>query len=62
MTNEEFRTDEVFIEACKLANCSPTRRQASKYRRGQGKAFKFYREAYRNVRLQTQCEGKVSAA
>ena len=38
-------TDMVFRTACRLAEIQPTKRQASKYRRGRGKAFQFRRDA-----------------
>lgn len=31
--------DKLFLTACKIAGCVPTRRQYSKYRNGHGKAF-----------------------
>jgi len=41
LTNDEFRKrDELFGEACGVANCEPSKRQASKYRRGLGRAVK----------------------
>jgi hypothetical protein len=41
MTNKEFsQTDRTFIEACKRAMVQPTKRQASKFRRNVGSAFK----------------------
>ena len=36
----------VFKTACKLANIEPTKRQASKFRRGLGKASKFGSKAF----------------
>jgi predicted HicB family RNase H-like nuclease len=39
--NREFaKSDENFIKACEKAGVQPTRRQASKFRRGFGLAFK----------------------
>jgi len=41
MTNAEFaNTDKVFREACEKADIKPTRRQASKWRRKVGLAWK----------------------
>lgn len=41
VTNREFsEVDTKFREACKAAGVQPTKRQASKYRRGLGSAFK----------------------
>lgn len=38
--NKEFSTDKSFILACATAGIEPTTRQASKYRREKGLAFK----------------------
>ncbi|MCI4435668.1 MAG: hypothetical protein JHC33_02485 [Ignisphaera sp.] len=41
-TNKDFAMkDSAFAEACGKAEVQPTRRQASKFRRGYGKAYKF---------------------
>jgi len=41
LTNSQFaRTNEVFREACKRVGLKPTGRQASKWRRRMGLAFK----------------------
>ena len=41
MTNTEYaKTNQEFINACKAAKTEPTKRQASKYRRKMGKAWK----------------------
>ena len=41
MTNKKFaETNQEFIEACQSIDIKPTKRQASKYRMGKGKAFK----------------------
>ena len=41
MTNSEFaKQNEVFIKACELAGVTITSRQASKFRRKQGLAYK----------------------
>lgn len=40
MTNREFTKDENFIKCCEMANVKPTKRQASKYRRKMGLAYK----------------------
>jgi len=39
MTNHEFAKTEKFKEVCGNAGVEPTRRQASKYRNGKGKAY-----------------------
>lgn len=42
MTNQEFAlSDKTFQEACKRAGLPPTRRQASKFRLKDGKAWQF---------------------
>ena len=42
MTNREFsKTDKRFVEACESAEVRPTVRQASKWRRDKGKAWKW---------------------
>ena len=42
MTNREFsKTDKRFVEACEDAEVKPTVRQASKWRRKKGKAWKW---------------------
>jgi hypothetical protein len=33
-------TNTTFQKACKIANCNPTKRQASKFRNGKGIAWK----------------------
>ena len=38
-TQPQFK-DPKFIRACELAGLEPSRRQAAKFRRGEGKAFK----------------------
>jgi len=41
LTNVQFsKEDKVFKQACKKAGTPPTARQASKYRRNKGLAFK----------------------
>lgn len=50
-------TDQVFRKACELANTPPTRRQASKYDKGRGKAFPFKPAAIRSI----QDEGKEAS-
>lgn len=42
------QTDNEFHRACELANIKPTRRQASKFLREQGLAFKALRFAQQN--------------
>ena len=45
MTNREFaKADNGFREACEAVGISPTVRQASKWRRGKGKAWKQVRK------------------
>ena len=45
MTNAEFaKKDEFFIECCKKAKVEPCPRQASKFRRKQGLAYKVGRQ------------------
>lgn len=39
-TNEEYSKDPKFVAACSSVGIEATRRQASKYRRKQGKAYK----------------------
>jgi len=41
ITNKEFTNDMFFIECCNEAGIKPTDRQASKFRRGMGIAYKF---------------------
>jgi len=41
VTNRQFKDDVYFIRCCQGANIKPTKRQASKFRRGKGLAFKF---------------------
>lgn len=45
-TNTQFTKNKVFTEACGLAETPPTRRQASKYRRGLGLAIKQKQRAF----------------
>lgn len=46
MTHKQFsQSDVVFKRACELANLPNTPRQASKYRAGRGRAFKFRAQA-----------------
>lgn len=46
MTHKQFsQSDVVFKRACELANLPNTARQASKYRAGRGKAFKYRAQA-----------------
>lgn len=45
-TNAHFAAhDTVFRRACILADVEATKRQASKYRNGRGRAFAFHRQA-----------------
>ncbi|KKM94612.1 hypothetical protein LCGC14_1196550 [marine sediment metagenome] len=42
MTNRKFaKTNKRFVEACESAEVKPTVRQASKWRREKGKAWKW---------------------
>jgi len=41
ISNQEFSCDVNFREACSRANIEVTKRQASKYRRKTGKAYKL---------------------
>lgn len=43
MTNKEFMHDAQFQRACDAAGVKATARQASKWRRGAGKAWKYKR-------------------
>jgi hypothetical protein len=46
LTNQQYaQQNEVFKEACFLASCEPTKRQASKFRLGVGSAYKYRKEA-----------------
>ena len=40
MTNREMTKMDWFRKHCENANVKPTKRQASKYRNGKGRAFK----------------------
>lgn len=39
--SEGVLSSHIFLECCKAAGIEPTRRQASKYRRGRGKAYAY---------------------
>ena len=42
MTNREMtKNDKTFLKACENAGVDPTKRQASKFRRGMGLAYKI---------------------
>lgn len=41
MLNRDLLTDPTFIDACFAAGIQPTPRQAGKFRRGKGFAFRF---------------------
>jgi len=45
VTNEAFSKDVLFQESCKLAKVEPTKRQASKWRAGKGRARPFRMKA-----------------
>lgn len=52
MTNKDLADgDEVFQRACKLAGVEPSRRQYSKWKLGQGKAWPFYTKVLDEVLL-----------
>jgi len=40
MTNKKYMKEPRFIKMCELANIEPTRRQASKFKNGKGRAYK----------------------
>lgn len=44
ITNREFAKVAHFQRACERAGVQPTKRQASKFRRGKGRAFTARRE------------------
>jgi hypothetical protein len=46
--NRQFSTP-VFVRACKLAGLQPTKRQASKWRNGKGKAHGFVNQAIQEL-------------
>lgn len=43
MTNKEMKNDQSFIDKCEKAKVNPTKRQASKFRNGRGKLYKFFK-------------------
>lgn len=50
-TNAQFsQTDAVFLKACFLAGTPPTKRQASKYRRKIGKAYRMKAAAVAEIK------------
>lgn len=52
MYNKVFASNnQLFRKACELASVDPTRRQASKYQRGIGKAFLFKGQAKEKLGL-----------
>lgn len=53
MNNRQFSKDKEFIESCKRARVEPTKRQASKFRRKTGLA-------YRELRLQRLTKARKS--
>jgi hypothetical protein len=54
VTNKEFaQKDSLFKSCCEAVSLEPTRRQASKYRSGKGKAYK--------AKYQTKKEGYKSS-
>jgi len=40
VTNKKFSEQESFIKSCESAGIKPTKRQASKFRRGKGIVYK----------------------
>ena len=52
--------DQLFKEACALAGISATARQASRYRRDRGVAFRFKKEAIARVGKLITLEGEVN--
>lgn len=45
MTHDEFmKTNDLFKKSCEKAGIKPTKRQASKFRRGLGLAFAHYKQ------------------
>lgn len=47
--NEAMLNSKIFRKACEMANIPPTKRQASKFRRNQGVAHRFYNQAKAEV-------------
>lgn len=50
---------QLFIECCKLAHLQPTKRQVSKFRQGEGKAWQMKGEVIRQGLIK---EGKIKVA
>lgn len=50
--HKEYIKERVFLKACKLANVEPTSRQASKFRRRKGVAFRYVKTAAREVSIE----------
>jgi len=44
VTNRDFMKDDHFVKACEKAGTPVTKRQASKFRRGIGKAYRSRKE------------------
>jgi len=44
MTNKEYMKTDLFITCCEFAGIAPTKRQASKFQRGIGKAYAARKE------------------
>ncbi len=44
MTHGDFARDATFRAACKAAGVEPTKRQAAKFRRGEGRAYAARRQ------------------
>ncbi len=61
VSNDVFTLNLGFVAACKASDLKPTSRQASKYRRGRGKAFNEY-EAFKRMAKQalTQLQAAVN--
>ncbi len=49
--NKDYaQNNQLFIEACRLAVITPTRRQASKFRQGRGAAYRLINQARVSLR------------
>ena len=60
MRAEKFmKENHLFIECCKMAQLPPTKRQVSKFRQGEGKAFQMKGEVIRKGLIE---EGKIKIA
>jgi len=60
MRAEKFmKENQLFIKCCELAKLPPTKRQVSKFRMGEGKAFQIKGEVIRQGLIE---EGKIKVA